>query len=297
MKILRTPEERFQNLPDFPFAPHYIEVDGLRLHYVDEGHGDAPPVLMLHGEPTWSYLYRHMIPVFVRAGLRALAPDNIGFGRSDKPAAVSDYTYQRHVDWIGGWLEQLDLREITLVCQDWGAHIGLRLVAEQPDRFVRVVVANGTLPTGDRAANLAFRLWKLFALYTPKFPVGWIVNAGCVKKLTAAERAAYNAPFPDESYKAGARAFPRLVPVKPTDPAAPANRAAWDVLKRWDKPFLTAFSDGDPIMRGGDREFQRLVPGARNQPHVTIKRAGHFVQEDKGVELAQVTVDFIQKTS
>lgn len=297
MKILRTPDERFKNLPDYSFPPNYVEVDGLRIHYVDEGPPDAPPVLMLHGEPSWSYLYRHMIPVFKEAGYRAVAPDLVGFGRSDKPAKISDYSYQRHVDWMTAWLEKLDLQNITLVCQDWGSLIGLRLAAENSERFARIVVGNGALPTGDRSPNLVFKIWKTFALYSPWFPIGSIVNAGCVTKLTPEIRAAYDAPFPDKSYKEGARAFPRLVPMKPNDPAAPANRAAWDVLKTWEKPFLTAFSDGDPIMRGLDRVFQKQVPGAKDQNHVTIRRAGHFLQEDKGAELAQVTLDFIKRTS
>ncbi|MFQ5606054.1 MAG: haloalkane dehalogenase [bacterium] len=297
MKILRTPDDRFKNLPGYNFTPNYIEVDGVRLHYVDEGPPNAPPVLMMHGEPSWSYLYRHMIPVFAEAGYRAIAPDLVGFGRSDKPAKISDYTYQQHVDWMRSWLHKLDLQNITLVCQDWGALIGLRLAAENSDRFGRIVVGNGVLPTGGRSPNLAFKVWKTFALYSPWFPIGRIVNAGCVKKLSPEIMAAYDAPFPDKSYKAGARAFPRLVPIKPTDPAVPANRAAWDVLKDWEKPFLTAFSDGDPIMRGMDRFFQETIPGARNQPHVTIKGAGHFLQEDKGVELAKVTIEFIKRTS
>ena len=297
MKILRTPDERFGNLPDYSFSPNYADIDDLRIHYVDEGPPDAPPILMLHGEPSWSYLYRHMIPVFKEAGYRTVAPDLVGFGRSDKPAKISDYTYQRHVDWMTAWLEKLDLQNITLVCQDWGSLIGLRLAAENSERFARIVVGNGALPTGDSSPNLVFKIWKTFALYSPWFPIGRIVDAGCVRKLTPEIRAAYDAPFPDKSYKAGARAFPRLVPMKPNDPAAAANRAAWEVLKTWEKPFLTAFSDGDPTMRGLDRVFQKEVPGAKGQNHVTIKRAGHFLQEDQGEELAQVTVGFIKKTS
>ncbi|MFQ5676063.1 MAG: haloalkane dehalogenase [bacterium] len=297
MNILRTPEERFLNLSGYNFSPHYLEIADLRLHFVDEGAATAPPVLMLHGEPSWSYLYRHMIPLFVSAGYRALAPDLIGFGRSDKPTDISDYTYQRHVDWMRGWLEKLDLEDITLVCQDWGSLVGLRLAAENPERFARIVLANGALPTGDKSPNLAFKIWKTFALYSPWFPIGKIVNAGCVTKLSREVIAAYNAPFPTQAYKAGARAFPRLVPVTPDDPAAPANQAAWEKLLKWEKPFLTAFSDGDPFMRGLDRVFQKKIPGAQNQPHTTIRGAGHFLQEDKGEELAEITLHFIRNTS
>lgn len=222
-----------------------------------------------------------------------MAPDLVGFGRSDKPARVSDYTYQRHVDWMTAWLEALDLRRTTLVCQDWGSLIGLRLAAEHPDRFDRVVLANGALPTGSHPGPLAFRIWKVLARWTPLFPVSTIIRAGTRTRLTPEVLAAYNAPFPSESYKAGARAFPRLVPTRPDDPAAPANRAAWDVLKEWQKPFLTAFSDGDPITRGADAAFCERVPGAVGQPHTTIVGAGHFLQEDKGPELASVVLQFI----
>ena len=296
MKILRTPEERFDNLPDYPFAPHYVTVDGLRVHYVDEGPRDGPLLLMLHGEPSWSFLYRHMIPLFVDAGFRAVAPDLVGFGKSDKPAQLTDFTYQRHVDWIGTWVEELQLREINLVCQDWGSLIGLRLVAEHPEYFSRVVLANGGLPTGDQKMPDAFLRWQRFCQVTAKLPIGRIINGGTETDLPAEVIAAYNAPFPDESYKAGARIFPGLVPTTPEDPATAANRSAWDSLKRFDKPFLTAFSDGDPITAGGEVPFQRLVPGAKEQAHTTITGAGHFLQEDKGPELAKVVIDFIRTT-
>lgn len=293
---MRTPDERFRQLPDYPFSPHYTEVDGLRIHHVEEGAATSEPVLLLHGEPSWSFLYRHMISVLAAAGHRAVAPDLIGFGRSDKPVALSDYTYQRHVDWMAQWMRTNDLRNITLVCQDWGSLIGLRLAAEEPDRFARIVLANGGLLTGEIRMPPAFQIWKFFATWTPRFPVGRIVSWGCRTKLAPEVIAAYDAPFPHESYKAGARAFPRLVPTTPDNPAAPACRRAWEALQRWNKPFLTAFSDGDPITRGGHRMFQKGVPGAHGQPHVTIRGAGHFLQEDKGIELARVVVDFIART-
>jgi haloalkane dehalogenase len=296
MEILRTPDERFAALPGYPFAPRWVEVDGLRIHYVDEGPRDAPPVLLLHGEPSWSYLYRKMIPVLVAAGQRCVAPDLVGFGRSDKPARREDYTYQRHVDWMRGVLEALDLRRITLVCQDWGGLIGLRLAAEDGARFARIVAANTFLPTGDVPLGPAFHAWRKFSQETPEFPVGTIVQGGCATPLPPEVVAAYDAPFPDDRYKAGARQFPVLVPASPDDPAAPANRRAWEALGRWEKPFLTAFSDSDPITRGGDRVLRELIPGARSQPHTTITGAGHFLQEDKGEELARVVADFIART-
>ncbi len=296
MNILRTPDARFESLPDYPFVSNYLEIDGLRMHYLDEGNAQAPVVLLLHGEPSWSYLYRHMIPVITGAGFRAVAPDLIGFGKSDKPAHLDDYSYKNHVEWTKTLLHALDLRRITLFGQDWGALIGLRLAAEEEARFDRIVIGNGVLPTGDRKPNLAFRIWKAFALYSPWFPIGRIVDAGCAGKLSADVIAAYDAPFPGAEYKAGTRAFPRLVPMTPDDPAAAANKAAWEVLRRWHKPFLTTFSTGDPIMRGLDRIFHDQVPGCANQPHATIRSAGHFLQEDKGPELAKIIVDFISTT-
>jgi haloalkane dehalogenase len=297
MDILRTPDGRFANLPAYPFAPHYVELGGgLRMHYVDEGPRDAAPVLMLHGEPSWSYLYRKMIPVITAAGLRAVAPDLVGFGRSDKPASQDDYSYAAHVGWITAFVEQLGLRAITLVCQDWGGLIGLRVAAEHPDRFARIVAANTFLPTGDTPPGEAFLRWQEFSQKAPSLPIGNIVNGGCTTGLPVEIIAAYDAPFPDDSYKAGARVFPRLVPTRPDDPASDANRRAWEVLKKWEKPFLTAFSDGDPITRGADRRFHELVPGTKGMPHTTIAGGGHFLQEDKGAELARVVVDFIRAT-
>ena len=296
MDVLRTPDERFADLPGFPFAPHYVEVDGLRMHYLDEGPADGEVVLLLHGEPSWSYLYRKMIPVLVDAGLRAVAIDLVGFGRSDKLARREDYTYQAHVDWTWAAVEAIGLTGITLVCQDWGGLIGLRLVGEHPDRFARVVAANTTLPTGDQHPGEAFLAWQRFSQETPDFAVGHIVDGGCVSTLPAEVIAAYDAPFPDDTYKAGARQFPTLVPTSPDDPAAPANRAAWDVLRGFDKPFLCAFSDSDPITRGADAALRKLIPGAQGQPEVTIAGGGHFLQEDKGEELARVVADFVSAT-
>ncbi len=297
MEILRTPDERFSNLPGYPFKPRYVEVGGLRMHYVDEGPLSAAPVLMLHGEPSWSYLYRKLIPVFVSAGLRAIAPDLVGFGRSDKPGKREGYTYERHVNWTTRFIQKLDLRGITLVCQDWGGLIGLRVAAEHPGRFARIVAANTGLPTGEGPIGDAFMAWRKFSQETPTFPVGQIVQGGCASGLPPEVVAAYDAPFPDERFKAGARQFPILVPIAPDDPAVPANRKAWEVLRGWEKPFLTAFSDGDPVTKGGERLLQSAIPGARNQPHTTITGAGHFLQEDKGEELARVVVDFIRANS
>ena len=297
MKVLRTPDDRFAGLPDYPFAPNYVEVDGLRVHYVDEGPADAAPVLLLHGEPSWSYLYRTMIPVLTAAGLRAVAPDLVGFGRSDKPAQRADYTYQRHVDWMRALLvDGLGLEAITLVCQDWGGLIGLRLVGEHPDRFARVVAANTFLPTGDRDLGEAFFAWQRFSQDVEQFPVGAIVNGGCTTDLPPGVIAAYDAPFPDESFKEGARQFPLLVPSAPDDPAAEPNRQAWKALRQWDKPFLTAFSDADPITAGAERVLQSDIPGASGQAHTTITGGGHFLQEDRGDELAAVVVEFVKLT-
>ena len=296
MDVLRTPDDRFRDLPGYDFAPHYLERGGIRIHYVDEGPPAAAPVLMLHGEPSWSYLYRKMIPPLAAAGHRVIVPDLVGFGRSDKPAARDDYTYQRHVDWMAAVLVGLDLRAVTLVCQDWGGLIGLRLVAEHPGRFARVVAANTFLPTGDTDPGPAFLAWRTFSQQVPEFPVGRIVSGGCATPLPAEVVAAYDAPFPEERFKSGARQFPLLVPARPDDPASEPNRAAWKVLERWERPFLTAFSDSDPITAGGDRMLQARIPGAQGQPHTTIAGGGHFLQEDRGAELAGVVVDFIART-
>ena len=278
MDFLRTPDERFA---------------GLRMHYLDEGPPDGEVVLLLHGEPSWSYLYRRMIPVLTRAGLRAVAIDLIGFGRSDKPTRREDYTYQAHVDWTWAAIEAIGLTDITLVCQDWGGLIGLRLVGEHPERFARVVAANTVLPTGDLDPGEAFLAWRQFSQESPDFPVGKIIGGACVGKLAPEVAAAYDAPFPDESFKAGARHFPMLVPTRPDDPASAANRAAWEVLRTFDKPFLCAFSDSDPITRAAEPLLRKQIPGAEGQTHVTITEAGHFLQEDKGVELAEAVVQFV----
>jgi len=296
VKALRTPEDRFEGLPGYDFAPHYVEIDGLRMHYVDEGPADADPVLLLHGEPSWSYLYRKMIPPFAAAGYRVVAPDLIGFGKSDKPVARSDYSYAGHVDWMRQFIEVLDLNSITLFCQDWGSLIGLRVAAENEQRFARIALGNGFLPTGNEEFPRAFNIWRAFARWSPWFPIGRIIQSGTVHELSKEEVAAYDAPFPSAKYKAGARAFPALVPTEPDNVASDANRRAWDVFKHWQKPFLTTFSNRDPITRGGDRPFQKLVPGAQTLEHVKIRNARHFLQEDKGEELAEVLLKFIKAT-
>lgn len=297
MKTVRTPDSRFENLPDYDFKPNYVEIDDLRIHFVDEGPRDADPVLLLHGEPSWSYLYRHMIPPLAEAGLRVIAPDLIGFGRSDKPVKKSDYSYAAHVDWMKRFVDVLDLRDITLFCQDWGSLIGLRVAAENEHRFARIALGNGGLPTGDQDMPKAFMKWRTFALYSPYFPIGKIIQKATATKLSDDIVAAYDAPFPSRRYKAGARMFPALVPITPDDPASDANRSAWEAFSKWDRPFLTCFSDKDPITRGGDRSWQQHVPGAQGQPHTTIENAGHFLQEDKGPEIANVLIKFIRASS
>lgn len=299
MDTYRTPDSAFADLPDYPYEPHYVEVadgDGgtLRVHHLDEGPADAAPVLLMHGEPSWSYLYRHVIPPLVAAGHRVIAPDLVGFGRSDKPTAAEDYTYARHVAWMREALfGHLDLRDVTLFGQDWGGLVGLRLVAAEPERFARVAIGNTGLPTGDGKPSDAFLAWQRFSQEVEEFPVGFIINGGCTTDLAPEVIAAYDAPFPDEAAKAGARIFPTLVPTTPDDPAAPDNRAAWEVLERFEKPFLLAFSDADPITGGGDRVFRERVPGAAGRAHVTIEGGGHFLQEDRGAELGRVLAEFI----
>jgi haloalkane dehalogenase len=295
MQTLRTPAERFENLPGFDWEPHYTDVQAddaaALMSYVDEGPAQAQPVLLLHGEPSWSYLYRNMIPPLLDAGLRVIAPDLIGFGRSEKPTDQEDYTYARHVKWLTDLVvRQLDLREVVLFCQDWGGLLGLRLVAEHPERFAAVVASNTMLPTGDHDPGDAFRAWREFSRTADTFEIGRLVNAGTVRDLAPGEIAAYDAPFPDDRFKAGARRFPSLVPITPDDPEAAPNRAAWEVLKAWEKPFVCVFGDSDPVTRGGDRVLQSLIPGAAGQPHATIEGAGHFSQEDAPAQLASVVI-------
>lgn len=291
MELLRTPDDRFDNLPDFPFAPHYVTVtdaggDVLRIASIDEGPRDASPVLLMHGEPSWSYLYRKVVPLLSGAH-RVLAPDLIGFGRSDKLAAKEDYTYERHVAWMSAWLVALDLKDITLFCQDWGGLIGLRLVAAFPERFARVIVANTGLPEGSGMTD-GFQNWLQMSQSIPVFPAGMIVNMGAQRELSPEEIAAYDAPYPDETYKAGARIFPTLVPVTPEHASVAENQAAWKVLEAFDKPFLTAFGDADPITKGGDASFQRRVAGAKGRKHQIVEGGGHFLQEDKPERIAQI---------
>ena len=302
MKLLRTPDDRFEGLPDFPFEPHYAVIGGddpIRVHHLDEGPADGPVVLLMHGEPTWSFLYRKVIPPLVEAGCRVIAPDLVGFGRSDKPSETSDYSYKRHVDWMAELLfGVLDLRDITYFGQDWGALVGLRLVALEPDRFARVIIGNGGMPTGEGKPTEAFLRWQQFAATVPELPVGQIVKGGCAQPVGDDVVAGYDAPFPDETYKAGARIFPTLVPTSPDDPAHADQKAAWEVLSAFERPFLCAFSDSDPITKGGERAFLNgRVKGAEGQPHTTIEGGGHFLQEDRGPELARVILDLIAATS
>ncbi len=334
MKTLRTPDERFRNLPGFSFTPHYTEVpdgDGgaLRIHHLDEGPRDGEIVLCMHGQPSWSYLYRHMIPILTGAGLRVLAPDLVGFGRSDKPAAREDYTFERQVGWLNAWLRKNDVRAATLVGQDWGGLIGLRMVAENTERFARVVVANTGLPTPqdmapEEAAALrelrrtlptptmqelaqalansdpdtpgrSFIYWQKWTWETEDIPVGLLI-AGSLdgRALSAGEIAAYDAPCPDPSYKMGPRAMPSQVPTLPDDPSLPANLRAWEVLSKWEKPFLCAFTDNDPVTRGLDRSFHERIPGTQGQPHTTIRGGGHFLQEGRAERFAQIVAGFVK---
>ena len=295
MKILRTPDSRFENLPDYTFEAQYVSVsESLRLHYVDYGPRDGQVVIMMHGEPSWSFLYRHMISNVAAAGYRVLAPDLIGFGKSDKPTETSDYTYSRHTEWITDWFTQMDVSEAVLFCQDWGGLLGLRLVAAFPDKFAGVITANTGLPTGEVTPSEAFLAWQKFSQTVPKFPVGNIINGATVSDLSADIIAAYDAPFPDESYKAGARIFPALVPTSPEQDGAADNREAWKVLAQFEKPFLTCFSDKDPVTGGGEKYFKRNIPGAKDQPHQIVKGGGHFLQEDVHTELSKIIINFIE---
>jgi haloalkane dehalogenase len=293
MRLLRTPDDRFADLPDFPYPPHHAEVDGVRMAWVEDGPAGGEPVLLLHGEPSWSFLYRTMIPVLAGAGFRAVAPDLVGFGRSDKPAEIADHSYARHVEWVRALaFDVLDLRGVTLVGQDWGGLIGLRLVAEHPDRFARVVAANTGLPTGDHDMPEVWWRFRRAVEKAEHLDVARLVASGCATPLSGASRAAYDAPFPDDTFTAGPRAMPTLVPTRPDDPATEANRAAWATLARLDLPFLCAFSDGDPITAAMAPVLQRTMPGAAGREHPTIAGAGHFLQEDAGPALAAEVVRF-----
>ena len=314
--ILRTPDSRFENLPDYPFSPNYIEINGLRIHYVDEGPQDAPPILLMHGEPSWSYLYRKMIPPLNEAGFRTVAPDLVGFGRSDKFSRTKDYSYQMQVDIMVEFVKQLNLQNITLFCQDWGGLIGLRIVGDQPDRFARVVAANTSLPAAKGIKGLIgftmfkirlmregkvsyeelqkrpnFLRWVAYSRTAPTLPIGQIIQGATITSLSPEVIQAYEAPFPEEQYKASTRIYPTLVPSQ-----LRKNQEVWDdVLSKWEKPFLTAFSNRDPITRGLESWFQKKIPGAQNRNHVTINNAGHFLQEDKSEELVQVILNFIRE--
>lgn len=291
-RIVRTPESRFENLPDYNFSGNYIEVEkGLRLHYLDEGNKENPIVLLLHGEPSWSYLYRKMIPILSAYGFRVIVPDLIGFGKSDKPVDTARYTYQKHMDWLTAFIQQLNLEEVLLFCQDWGGLTGLRLVAEMEDRFSMVIASNTTLPTGTIPMPASFLKWREYSQHSPGFDIGKVIDMGTIQPLTKEVIDAYNAPFPSEEYKAGARIFPTLVPTDPADPESVKNVRAWEKLKQWNKPFLTIFGDRDDIMRGAEKIFQKLVPGAKDQNHTTLN-AGHFIQEEKGEELAELIIAF-----
>ena len=300
MDVLRTPDERFSSLSGFDHPVSYADVpdgDGgtLRMAYVDAGPADRPVVLLLHGEPSWSYLYRDVVEVLVAHGLRAVVPDLVGFGRSDKPASTADHTYARHVEWVRALaFDVLDLHDVTLVGQDWGGLIGLRLVAEHVGRFARVVAANTGLPTGDLPMP---DIWWQFRRAVEKaehLDVGRLVAAGCATPMSDQVRAAYDAPYPDETYKAGPRALPTLVPTSPDDPASVANRAAWETLTRTDLPFLVAFSDRDPITRDMAPILRRAMPGARGLDHPVVVGAGHFLQEDAGERLGLLVARFVE---
>ncbi len=300
MKTLRTPDDRFHDLPGFPYEPHYADVpDGeggtLRMAWVEAGPADGSVALLLHGEPSWSFLYRDVMRELADAGVRAVAVDLVGFGRSDKPTEKSDHSFARHVEWVRALaFDVLDLRDVTLVGQDWGGLIGLRLVAENPDRFARVVAANTGLPTGDFDMPEIWWQFRTAVEKAPDLDVGRLVAAGCVRPLEPEVLAAYDAPFPSDEYKAGARVMPTLVPTSTDDPATEANRRAWTVLQQWEKPFLVAFSDSDPVTGAMAPILQKLVPGAQGLDHPVIEQAGHFLQEDAGERLGQVVAQFVR---
>jgi len=297
MEIARTPDERFEGLPDYAFAPHYQEVtdeDGtaIRIHYIDEGPRDAAPILLMHGNPTWAYLYRHFVPKLAAAGHRVIAVDLVGCGRSDKPTNRADYTQARHVDWIEKWLLALDLRDITLFCQDWGGTIGLNVAMNQPDRYARIVVANSGLPLGQGESEF-MKMWVTMMASAESFPFEQMLPTGMTHELTPEEFAAYRAPFPEPSYEAGICIFPSLIAVQPDNPGVPQNKAAWAKLGEWEKPFLTLFGAQDPVTKGGEKGLIAHVPGAKGQPHHLFPNANHFLQEDVAEELVERTLAFI----
>tara|TARA_B110000914_G_scaffold158315_1_gene139250 strand:+ start:389 stop:1267 length:879 start_codon:yes stop_codon:yes gene_type:complete len=292
MKFLRTPDECFDNLKNYPFQPNYLSINDLRMHYIREGDATAPTVLLLHGEPTWSYLYRNMITPLKSAGFQVIAPDLIGFGKSDKPISPAAYTYNNHIEWLQNFVRKLDLRNIILYCQDWGSLIGLRVAIREQTRFSKIILSNGGLPEGNEKIPKAFHHWQLFAKYSPWFPIGRIIQQGTIKILDKEIIKAYDAPFPSSRYKIGARIFPQLVPTHAKDPESKNNQHAWNILREWQKPFLTAFSNRDPITRGGAKKFQLQVPGCKDIDHRIIKNAGHFLQEDKSEDLVDIIINF-----
>ena len=301
MQTLRTPDDRFDGVPDFPYTPRYCEVSddeggALRVAWVQDGPESADPILMLHGEPSWSYLYRKMIPILAAAGHRVICPDLVGFGRSDKPARREDHSYARHVEWMRAVaFDVLDLHNVTLVGQDWGGLIGLRLAAEHPERFARVVVANTGLPNGEQPMPDVWWRFREAITSAPTLNVGAFVQGGCRKKMSEEVRAGYDAPFPTDDYCVGPRAMPGLVPTSPDDPAAVANKTAWNKLSVSPTPMLVAFSDSDPITGPMAAILQRQMRGAQGIDHPVIRAAGHFVQEDAGAELAGHIVEFLRR--
>ncbi len=292
MQFLRTPEASFANISDFNYSPNHIEINGGRMHYIDEGRGEI--VLCLHGEPSWCYLYRKFIPILEKK-YRVVAPDFFGFGKSDKPSKMSDYSYQFHLDSLLSFIDTAGLKNITVVVQDWGGLLGLGAVGARPGLFSRLVIMNTFLPVGKRKFPPPFKIWRAFAKYYPGMPVGGVVKMGCYQPMNTAVKAAYDAPFPSNKYKAGAKAWPLLVPEKPTDPGVKEMLQAREVLYKWNKPALVMFSDKDPIMRGGDKFFRGKIPSAKNEPMITIKDAGHFLQEDKGEEIARHIDEFMKR--
>jgi len=295
MSIIRTPDERFTNLPDFPYEPHYVELNRIRVHYIEKGEGDV--ILCLHGEPSWSYLYRKMIPK-LSVNHRVMAMDFIGFGRSDKYTKEEEYSFRMHCDTLIAFIRKMDLNNITLIVQDWGGLIGLSVVGELQERFARLVIMNTGLPTGEEKIPFSFHIWRFFAKITPVFPIGRMIYFDSARHNKTSKEiiAAYDAPFPDSSYKAGARAWPLLVPLRPGDPGTVETKRGRDVLSRWNKPALVMFSDGDPVTRGQEIIFRDLIPTAKDQPEIVIKNAGHFLQESHGEELAENIVNFIDRT-